>query len=646
LKLKEADRQLEQIINFRRQTDPNYQIKLPFTFILDKNYDFLYANIAYYLHFKIETDMLIGKNNKQFDTDQFPQMRTVLDRVFNTGKTHELICYAAVPKCEKRAFECVLNPLYGDLGNIEAVIATARDITEKLALEETQKKQKRIYENLVENFPDIIARHDRNHRYLFVNSALERIAGIAPSEFIGKTFDNIGLPEETWRPWHDQCEGVFKTGKPATFDTEFSSPKGIIKVETLLIPEIDEKGNTETLLSICRESPRQLKNSLTELEQTNQELIKQKRYFASIIENIPMIICRFDRELRHMYVSPASKTLCGINNVQFLGKTWHEMGIHETLYSPFQKFYEDVFKTGQVREFESQFPNCQGEMAYFQTLIIPEIDELGRVQTVLSITQDISSRKKFETEMARLERLNVIGEIAASIGHEVRNPLTIVRGYLQLFQNKKGIVQYYEQFQTIIDELDRANFIISDFLSLAKNKTVEFKLNNLNTIINRLLPLIHADAARLGHNVKIDLGSIPDINLDEKELRQLLLNLTRNAFEAMNPGGTLTIQTYIDTPNAVLVVCDTGTGIPKKILEKLGTPFQTTKENGTGLGLAVCYQIAARHDAKIGVKTSSQGTAFSICFKLSSNLELSSATNTCQRTDLLGFKPLPLQGHL
>ena len=104
--------------------------------------------------------------------------------------------------------------------------------------------------------------------------------------------------------------------------------------------------------------------------------------------------------------------------------------------------------------------------------------------------------------------------------------------------------------------------------------------------------------------------------IDLKEIRQLLLNLAHNGFEAMEAGGALTVRTGVENGGVVLTIGDTGRGIPKKVLDKLGTPFMTTKENGTGLGLAVCYRIAERHGAKIAVKTSPQGTTFSVLFKL------------------------------
>lgn len=113
------------------------------------------------------------------------------------------------------------------------------------------------------------------------------------------------------------------------------------------------------------------------------------------------------------------------------------------------------------------------------------------------------------------------------------------------------------------------------------------------------MPLLQVDALRNDHDFVTDLGDILDFHLDEKEIRQMILNLVRSGFEAMKTGGRLTIMTYAQKDKIVLGVHDTGTGTPAKVLKKLGTPFTTTKEYGTGLGMPVCYRIAERHGAKM-----------------------------------------------
>ncbi|WP_050806970.1 ATP-binding protein [Acetonema longum] len=236
---------------------------------------------------------------------------------------------------------------------------------------------------------------------------------------------------------------------------------------------------------------------------------------------------------------------------------------------------------------------------------------------VLSIARDVSERKFLEKEMARFERLHLIGELAASIGHEVRNPLTTIRGFLQIMRGKAQ--ENREYYDIMIDELDRANSIITEFLSLAKSKSIELEVHNLNDVIRMLAPLIQANAIVENKSVSMDLGQIPDLLLNEKEIRQMILNIARNGIEAMQPGKNLTIRTRAEGDEVLLSIIDQGCGISRECIEKLGTPFFTTKEHGTGLGLAVCFSIAHRHNATIQVESSDHGTTFYIRFHIGSH---------------------------
>ncbi|WP_458413528.1 response regulator [Schinkia sp. CFF1] len=235
-------------------------------------------------------------------------------------------------------------------------------------------------------------------------------------------------------------------------------------------------------------------------------------------------------------------------------------------------------------------------------------------ECIISVITDITEREQLEKELTRLDRLNLIGEMAAGIAHEVRNPMTTVSGFLQLAKSKQDI--QLEYIDLMLTELNRANEIIKEFLTLAKNKTSDRKLQNLNDIINALYPLIQAEAVLSNKNISLDLSDCAPLQLDEKEIRQLILNIALNGLEAMSNGGTLTIQTVSVDNVVILKIIDEGCGIDRDTLEKIGTPFFTTKDTGTGLGLAVCYSVAARHNADICIETGDDGTTFSINFKV------------------------------
>ena len=230
------------------------------------------------------------------------------------------------------------------------------------------------------------------------------------------------------------------------------------------------------------------------------------------------------------------------------------------------------------------------------------------------LKQEVEKRERIVQEVAKLERLNVIGQLAAGLAHEVRNPMTTIRGFLQMLQNKTDLLTYKSYFDLMIEELDRTNSIITDFLSLTKNKPTELKRQSLNKLLANLFPLLQSDVFNQGKQFIFEPGDIVELDIDPNEITQLVLNLARNGLEAMPPDGCLTINTFMDGQNIVLSVRDEGTGINTEHISKLGTPFFTTKENGTGLGLPMCYSIADRHNAQIEVKTGSDGTTFLVRF--------------------------------
>ncbi len=238
----------------------------------------------------------------------------------------------------------------------------------------------------------------------------------------------------------------------------------------------------------------------------------------------------------------------------------------------------------------------------------------------VAILKEITELKRYERELARMDRLNLIGEMAAGIGHEIRNPMTTVRGFLQMLGDKPEYADDLVFFELMIEELDRANGIISEFLGLARDKMVDLQPRRLDSVVKSLYPMIRSDANLREIDVKLDLHSAPQVLIDNNEIRQLILNLSRNAMEAMSFHGTLTIGTRRDGDEAVLYIRDEGSGMDPEMVDKLGTPFFTTKDNGTGLGLAICYSIAARHNARIDFETGPEGTTFYVWFPMAVGL--------------------------
>jgi two-component system, sporulation sensor kinase E len=271
----------------------------------------------------------------------------------------------------------------------------------------------------------------------------------------------------------------------------------------------------------------------------------------------------------------------------------------------------------KIRNKKIRYETKDGEVR--SGLLSTEMIDIDSEPCTLVVLNDITERVHLENEMYRLDRLNLIGEMAAGIAHEIRNPMTTVQGFLQLSRNRADNLST-DFIDLMLEELNRANSIITEFLNLAKNKISVKKKQNLNAIIEALSPLIQAEAFRSNKQLKLDLGECPDISLDEKEIRQLILNIALNGLDAMTSNGSLTIKTFQNDETVILQIKDQGQGINPEVLSKLGTPFFTTKETGTGLGLAICYSVAKRHDAQIEIETGENGTTFSVQFQISPSL--------------------------
>lgn len=237
-------------------------------------------------------------------------------------------------------------------------------------------------------------------------------------------------------------------------------------------------------------------------------------------------------------------------------------------------------------------------------------NEDGSIKRVISMFQSLNLMKE-------TEKLAVAGRIAAGIAHEIRNPLTTVRGYLQFFKNDlpDRIVSLIDKL--LIPELDRANGIITDFLNIAKPAEVKAEKMNINQFIAEDLGiLLHSEALLHDIEVRYDLDgrlNSYDVEADKNQLLQVFLNLFHNAVEAkVNKTMRVSITSKLHNNIVQIFFCDDGPGIPPTIIDHIFDPFFSTKETGTGLGLSLSRKIIELHKGTMKVQSDDKGTCFII----------------------------------
>lgn len=347
-------------------------------------------------------------------------------------------------------------------------------------------------------------------------------------------------------------------------------------------------------------------------EKTKNEL---EKYYRLLAENTIDVIFRYryGNSAGFEYISPAIKMLTGYESANFKNARQLFRVIYKYDRLKIKELFRNPASSDGLTVFRVVHKN--GDIVWAEQKHSSVQDAEGRTVAVEGIVRDVTKRVLLEQDLARLDRLNIAGQMAANLAHEVRNPLTTIRGYLQLLRNKQEFEHYKGQLGMLLEELDRTNHIITEYLSLSKDKIVDMRKCNLNEIIKSIYPLLQTDAIASNVEIKLELGSIPELYLDDKEIKQMVLNLTRNAIEAMPSGGRMDISTWTTEDETVLSITDQGKGIPHNVLQNLGKPFLTTKESGTGLGMAICYRIAGRHNAKLDIDTGSAGTTVNVTFR-------------------------------
>ncbi|WP_337034357.1 sensor histidine kinase [Paenibacillus illinoisensis] len=251
-----------------------------------------------------------------------------------------------------------------------------------------------------------------------------------------------------------------------------------------------------------------------------------------------------------------------------------------------------------------QTTDLKGLQVTYSISIYPETAET--LQQLITIAEERlfqAQRSKWiknEEEIYRSERLRAVGELAAGMAHEIRNPLTAIRGFLQLSRGQAyNIAPWYE---VIMGEVIRVTDLTAEFLQFSKPQAHLMKPERLGQCLERVLSLTESDAASRGHRITLEMtGETIVVNMDRDKIVQVLINLIRNAFEAMEDPGEVRIGLLHNGEEALISITDTGSGIPENALATIFDPFYTTKEEGTGLGLALCQKIALDHHGKITV---------------------------------------------
>ncbi|MFZ3170478.1 MAG: ATP-binding protein [Carboxydocellales bacterium] len=338
--------------------------------------------------------------------------------------------------------------------------------------------------------------------------------------------------------------------------------------------------------------------------------------YKQILDTIPVGVITIDKTGTISFINNQIEEYFEIKAQDILGTKCYDSfrrGIKQNSDGTYNSLLMETLETGKTfTDVEKEYPS--GLVCRESTSVIR--DETGEISEVIALLQNITPRKQLEEAMMRNEKLAAVGTMAAGIVHEIRNPLTTVRGFIQLLHSelinnpKKGYLDI------IIEEIDRANSILNDFLSFSKPTSLKRQKIPVFTIIEEIRLLAESEA--LLKDLELDFSCPAEIlcvNIDKDQIKQVLLNIVKNAFDALTTHGRVTVTANLEPESDMVYikVTDNGIGMDAMTVSKIFDPFFTTKESGTGLGMAVSYQIIRNHGGMIQVESSpGNGTTFSI----------------------------------
>lgn len=411
--------------------------------------------------------------------------------------------------------------------------------------------------------------------------------GFKPSHILGNTLHDIwpaflASYIETYyhRAWNGEENVMFE----ATF-------RGITYL-TSLRPIMESERMVEVIGSCV---------DITERKRMETELRETKELLESVINNTTDAICVLDLNERVISINAAHEQIFGWSQAELADRKLPTYP--DYLEKERKDMYNELRLGKQITGMESVRLRKDGQLIHVSITKTPIRNEKGDIFGFAGITRDITERKQTEELLRKSDKLSVAGQLAAGLAHEIRNPLTSLRGFLQLLQHDLKDKKHY--FDIMLSELDRINFIVSEFLVIAKPEAITYKKSDLVTILQSVIALLDTQAVLCNVQLVLEFQSdIPEITCSEMHLKQLFINLIKNAMEAMPQDGQIKLIVSLHENDQIRVrTQDNGCGIPEERLKRLGEPFYTTKEKGTGLGLMMCFKIVEAHKGTMTIQS-------------------------------------------
>jgi PAS domain S-box-containing protein len=633
-KLKETNRKLEMFL----------ETAMEGITIVDSNDNLSFVNKAFAGMLGYEKEELLGANlRKLVDKEGFEKIRKETEaRKKGVTSQYEIKLYCK--NGDPRIVQVSASPFWDADGNFAGTLAIIMDVTERKKMEEKLRESEEKFRGMAERSFDAIAIVNLEGNITYASPSVGKVLGYPQNEVVGKSFLEYFSPDtlsNASQLFTDLMQGKSLEG------LQLGLPRkdGTIATVEINAAPIIMNGKVTGIQAVFRD--------ITERKKMEERLRESEERLRSLIEYAPDAIYINDLNGKILEGNRQAEILTGYEKEELIGKSILEAGLLPEKYVP--KAIEAVQKnlSGQrTGPDEFELIRKDGSRVFVEISTIPI--KIGQRIEILGIARDITERKQMQKKLEeysqhlealveqrtrqlkeaqekliKSERLAAIGEVAAMVGHDLRNPLTGIKGatyYLKTKLYSKMDEKTREMLELIEADIEYANKIITDLLEYSREVHLELTETNPKTIITETLHLI-----KVPKNIQIinRTRKEPKIRIDIEKMARVFHNLVINAIDAMPNGGKLTITSRKTKDAVEFIFKDTGIGMTKETMEKIFTPFFTTKAKGMGLGLPICKRIIEAHGGKITVESAvGEGTTFILTLPIKPETKKEGGENT------------------
>ncbi|MGE6377674.1 ATP-binding protein [Peribacillus muralis] len=352
---------------------------------------------------------------------------------------------------------------------------------------------------------------------------------------------------------------------------------------------------------------------------SQQEFNLKDEQYQSLFKHNPDCVIELNLEGNVVSINPEAEKLLGQQSDNLTGKNCNHLikwNDEEKMTAYFKHSLQ-----GDAVKFETTFQNKRDEKRIIRVTFLPIIVQ-AEMLGVYAIVRDITEVRREGELMVLSEKLSVIGHLAAAVAHEIRNPLTSLKGFVQLMDMTKEVDPLHTDI--MLKEIDRINIISSELLILGKKQDIVFRRIDLADSVQQVFTLMKAETNLNNIEMVLKVKTAEPIHVmaDPIELKQLIINILKNSIEAIDDNGEIDISLQIINGEAVVSISDNGSGMVPERLERIGEPFYSTKEKGTGIGLAICRKIVHRLDGELHFESMvNEGTTVTIRIPLATGHE-------------------------